>query len=405
MEPHIPIRDIKFQKVLDSRGNLSVEATVILDGASGRCSAPAGASTGETEVLAYPSGGIDAGISYFRKNVRNKLIGFNAIDQNGLDRLIREADGTDNLSSLGGNLSTAISVANARAVSDYLGIPLYRYVGGTILGRLPHPIGNVLGGGKHSVNGTTIQEFLVSAQGSTFMESALTNILVHRRIGKILSELNPGISIGVGDERAWTVSMDDMKAVEVLERAVSEISSETKVPILMGCDFAASSFFEGGKYVYRNVTRTRDEQIDFAVSLATDHKFYYIEDPMDERDFEGHAEITSRIRHIALVVGDDLYTTNPERIKKGIALGSTNGVLIKVNQIGSLSRTQEAVNIATENSMRNVISHRSGETTDDFIAHLGVAFRSEFIKTGTIGGERVAKLNELIRIEAELSEN
>ena len=404
MIEELPIRDVLIRKIFDSRGNLTVEAEVHTDFSEGVASAPAGASTGATEVKAFPSEGIDAGLKFFTQKLLSKLIGFNAYDQRGFDTLIMETDGTEYLENLGGNLSTALSIANARSVSNYLGIPLYRYMGGAMCRELPRPMGNVIGGGKHSVNGTTIQEFLVSSQGKTFLDSAYYNILIHRRIGQLLAEKFPKFSVGVGDERAWTASVSDEEAIEIVKKAAGEISSQHKVKVLLGMDFASTSFYENGKYQYRGGPKTRDQQIDYAISMSRDHGFYFIEDPMYEDDFEGFAEVTKKVRERSLVVGDDLYTTNPERIKKGIELGSSNGVLIKVNQIGSLTRTFDAVDVSRKGGLINTISHRSGETTDDYIAHLSVVFNSKFIKTGTIGGERLAKLNELVRIEEELNE-
>jgi enolase len=261
-------------------------------------------------------------------------------------------------------------------------------------------MGNIIGGGKHSKNGTTIQEFLVSSQGKTFYDSVYYNILVHRRVGEKLSEKLKGQSVGLGDEKAWTADVSDEEAIDIIKSAVSEISSENKVKIYLGVDFAADSFY--GKYHYKTSTKTQDEQIDYAISLNREHGFYFIEDPLYDNDFEGFAEITKKIGKNALIVGDDIYTTNPTRIQKGVEMKSSNGVLIKVNQIGTLSDTVNSVKIATKNSMETVVSHRSGETTDDFIAHLAIAFNSKFIKTGTIGGERLAKLNEVIRLEEDL---
>lgn len=403
MIEELPIKEILLRKIFDSRGNLTVEAEVHTDFSDGVASAPAGASTGATEVKAFPKDGIDAGFRFFEEKIRDKLLGFNSYNQRGLDSLIMETDGTEYLENLGGNLSTAISIANARAVSNYLGIPLYRYMGGAMCRELPRPMGNVIGGGKHSRNGTTIQEFLVSSQGKTFFESAYYNILVHRRIGELLSGKFPKFSVGVGDERAWTASVSDAEAIDIVKTAAAEISSDKKVKILLGMDFAASSFYNNGKYDYREGKKTRDQQIDYAISMSKEHGFYFIEDPMYEDDFEGYAEVTKKVKDRSLVVGDDLYTTNPQRIQKGIEMGSTNGVLIKVNQIGSLSRTSDAVEVSRKGGMINTISHRSGETTDDYIAHLSVVYNSRFIKTGTIGGERLAKINELVRIEEELS--
>jgi enolase len=397
----IEIVDSKITKIFDSRGNPTIEATIFLNYASGTASAPAGASTGKTEVKAYPDNDIDKSVDFYNRHVKNALQGFNAMNQGAFDRLLHELDRTDDFASMGGNLATALSMANAKAVSNYLEIPLYRYVGG-LNPSIPRPMGNIIGGGKHSKNGTTIQEFLVSSQGETFYDSVFYNIQVHRRVGEKLSEKLKGQSVGLGDEKAWTADVSDEEAIDIMKSAAGEISSENNVKIYLGVDFAADSFHENGKYKYKKSTKTRDEQIDYAISLNKEHGFYYIEDPLYDSDFEGFAEITKKIGKNAMIVGDDLYTTNATRIQKGVELKSTNAVLIKVNQIGTLSDTVASVKVATKNSMDTVVSHRSGETTDDFIASLAVAFNSRFIKTGTIGGERLAKLNEVIRIEEDL---
>ena len=396
------IKDVRVRKVLDSRGNFTIEAEVVLSGAVGIASAPAGASTGATEVVAFSAKGIDSSLDFFNRHVKNAVIGFNARNQAELDSLLGDIDGTDNFSQLGGNMATAISIASAKASANLLGIPLYAYVGGTLTRSIPRPMGNVIGGGKHSRNGTTIQEFMVSSQGKTFLDSIYLNALIHRRIGEILSENLKGQSVGVGDERAWTANISDEAAIDTVKQAASEISKAHGVKVLLGVDFAATSFFENGKYVYKKGKITRDEQIDYAESLVRDHNFYFIEDPLEENDFDGFAILTGRIGSDALVVGDDLYTTNEKRIMKGIEKKSSNAVLIKVNQIGTLSATYRAVEAAKKAGMKNVISHRSGETTDNFIAHLAVAFGSVFIKSGTIGGERLAKLNELAGIEENM---
>ena len=401
MEVHID--EIKARKVLDSRGAVTVEVEVSAGGFTGMCSAPSGASTGKTEVVSFPKGGADSSLEFLQKKLASKLLGLNIFDQKLIDTTLMEVDGTKNFANAGGNLATAISIASAKTASYLLGMPMYRYVGGAFSDKLPRPMGNVIGGGKHSMNGTTIQEFLVSGQGKDFFESMLINARVHHRIGELLSEKFPKESIGLGDEKAWTANVSDLEAVEIVKSAANEISSEFKRPVLLGTDFAASSFYEKGKYVYKKGVKSRDEQIDFAKSFSKEFGFYYIEDPLDETDFEGFAEITKGVGSKSLIVGDDLYTTNPDRIRKGAKLHSTNCVLIKVNQIGTLSKTAEAVKVASDAGMETTVSHRSGETTDDFIAHLAVAFSSKFIKTGTIGGERLSKLNELVRIEEDLS--
>ncbi len=402
MHNELKIRDIRARKILDSRGRLTVEADIILDNAFGRCSAPAGASTGATEVIAFSNKGIDSAIEFFNSSVKSSLIGRNSLDQRGFDQVLVELDGTYNFGVLGGNLATALSIANAKAASNALGLPLYSYAGGAFVNKIPLPLGNVIGGGKHSRNGTTIQEFHVAARGETFLKSMTVNASIHKRIGEMLSDKLPDSSVGVGDERAWTAAITDEEAIDILKSAVSEVSEETGVKVDIGTDLAATSFYEKGKYVYRNSKKSEDEQIDYVKSLVNDHGFALVEDPLYEDAFEGFAEITKAVGNKCLIVGDDLYTTNTKRIQKGIEEKSTNAVLIKVNQIGTLTATYEAVDLATRAGMKNVISHRSGETTDDFLAHLAVAYSSTYIKSGVIGGERLSKLNELVRIEEDL---
>ncbi|MHB1439799.1 MAG: phosphopyruvate hydratase [Cuniculiplasma sp.] len=403
MEDKLNISNTSLRIILDSRGNKTVEATVVLkSGSTGVCSAPSGASTGATEVIPFRDGNAEESLSYFNRNVRESLKNFNGLNQVGFDKLLKNIDGTENFAAMGGNVSTALSIALAKAVSREIGIPLYRYVGGNFRMKAPKPIGNVIGGGKHAINGTTFQEFLVSNDSSSFLEAIEINSLIHKRIGQKAKEIMKNVSIGVGDERAWVLSISDEEAMQLLKDAADEVSEERKVKTILGFDAAASSFYEKEKYVYREKKRDQGEQIQYILDAHKNYGFYFIEDPMDEADFEGHAAITKSLGNKALIVGDDLYTTNSARIRKGIELKATNGVLIKVNQIGTLTDTWDAVKTATEASMKNVISHRSGETTDDFIAHLSLAFSSTFIKSGTIGGERLAKLNELVRIQEEI---
>ena len=404
MNDDFKITDCSARVILDSRGNTTVEASVRIGNFIGTCGAPSGASTGATEVIPFRNSSPVETVENFYARVRQRLIGFNAFNHSGFDDLLKEIDGSENFVEIGGNLSTALSIACAKAVANKLGIPLYRYAGGNFRAKLPKPLGNVLGGGKHAINGTTIQEFLVSNSSESFLKAIMVNSKIHKRVGKLLSEKLPGQSIGVGDERAWVASISDEDAMEIMKRACNEVSSEEKVNVVMGSDLAASNFFDGSSYTYKNQKLSRDQQIDFVKAMVKEKGFTIIEDPMDENDFDGFSLITSSVGSRALIIGDDLYTTNARRIERGIELHSTNAVLIKVNQIGTLTETWKAVKVATDASMKNVISHRSGETTDDFIAHLSIAFSSSYIKTGTIGGERLAKLNELVRIEEDLKE-
>ncbi len=396
------IEDIIPRKIIDSRGNPTIEIEVFtISGGYGRFGAPSGASTGKHEVVAFPKGGVDASIEFLEEKVIPELIGHDAMDQRFIDTMIKEIDGTPNLSNIGGNAAVALSIANAKAAANAVGIPLYAYVGGMLAKEIPKPLGNVLGGGKHAVGGTTIQEFLVATMSDDVVKNVITNAKVHKRVGKKLKEKIGG-AIGVGDERAWVAAIGDKEAIEIVHSAAEEISSEEDVEIKIGIDFAASSYYKNGKYIYRDMELSPEEQIEFVESLVDEYGVFILEDPLHEEDFEGFAELTKRIGMKALVVGDDLFVTNVERIMRGIEMGAANAVLIKPNQIGTLSDTYDAVKLARENGYSTIISHRSGETEDPAIAHLGVAFGCEFIKTGTIGGERTAKLNELIRIQEVL---
>ncbi len=399
--PMTLIEDIVTRKILDSRGNPTVEVEVYTLSGYGRAAAPAGKSTGKHEVLAYPAGGIDAGIKYFHERMDN-LMGMDATEQEEVDKILHEIDGTENFSMMGGNIAVAVSLAVAKAAASALGLPFYQYLGGVYAGNIPKPVGNVLGGGKHAVGGTTIQEMLTVSLSDSARDNVFANAEVHKLLGKMLREKFSNVSIGLGDEKAWIAPTSDTDAIEMLVEAVNKISEEYGFEIKPALDFAASSFYKDGKYVYRDGVKTPEEQIDFVESLVRDYGIYIVEDPLQEEDFDGFAELTRRIGHLAYVVGDDIFVTNVERIKMGISKGAANAVLIKPNQIGTLTDTVKAIKLAKENGYATVISHRSGETCDDSIAHIGVAFEIDFIKTGTIGGERIAKLNELIRIEEEI---
>ena len=395
------IEDIVLREILDSRGNPTVEVEVYTLNGYGRAAAPAGKSTGKHEVKAYPSGGIDKGIEYFKEKMDN-FIGMDSTQQEDIDAMLHEIDGTDDFSILGGNVAIAISLAVAKAAANSIGLPFYQYLGGAFANRIPKPLGNVLGGGKHAVGSTTIQEMLSMALSDSAKDNVFANALVHKKVGEKLREKFPNISIGLGDEKAWIAPMDDIEAIEVVVEAVREVSEEYGIEIKPALDFAASSFYKDGKYHYKDKVLTPEKQIDFVEEIVKNYGIYLVEDPLDEEDFNGLAELTTRIGHIAYVVGDDIFVTNVERIKIGVDKGAANTVLIKPNQIGTLTDTIKAIRFSKDNGYATMISHRSGETCDTSIVHIGIAFGVEFIKTGAIGGERIAKLNEMIRIEEEL---
>jgi enolase len=261
-------------------------------------------------------------------------------------------------------------------------------------------MGNVLGGGAHAVGGTDIQEFLVTSFDDDVSRAIDANTAVHRAVGAALRERFPDTALGKGDEGAWVAPLENVAALELVVEAAQSVADENGVDIRPGLDLAASEFYRDGEYHYRDRSLTPEEQVDFVVSLIEDYNLHSVEDPLDQEDFESWAALTARTD--ALVIGDDLYVTNVARLAKGIELEATNAILIKPNQIGTLTDTIATVALAREAGLATVISHRSGETTDTAIAHLGVAFGCHAIKTGAVGGERIAKLNELVRIAGEL---
>jgi len=335
------------------------------------------------------------------KKVSKELIGMDVFDQEGIDRRLREIDGTENFSNIGGNFAITASLACAKCAAQILGVPLYKYVGGLFSSELPYPLGNVIGGGVHAPGSTSIQEFLVIPVGAkTFFEAQRTNALIHKTLKRLFGERN--IFAAKGDEGAWAAKISDEQALELLSEAIGIVKDETGVDVKIGLDFAATELWDGERYVYRDKRLSPEEQISFVAELVDRYDIIYVEDPLHENDFEGFAELTKQIGRKCMVCGDDIFVTNIRRIKKGIEVGAANTVLIKPNQIGTLTDTFKAVKLAKDSGYRVVVSHRSGESEDETIAHLSVAFNATLIKTGVVGGERIAKLNELIRIEDEM---
>ncbi|PSQ12830.1 phosphopyruvate hydratase [Halobacteriales archaeon QS_5_70_15] len=394
------VTEVRLRRILDSRGNPTVEAEVHTEsGGFGRGAAPSGASTGEYEAIERPAG---EAIAKARELAVPRLEGqVYAGDQRGVDRALRAADGTEDFSEIGANSAVAISMAAARAAADVLGAPLYQHLGGAFRGNeCPTPLGNVIGGGEHAAHATDIQEFLAAPVGApSVTEAVFANARVHGEVGDALADR--GIAAGKGDEGAWAPSIDDGKAFEVVAEAVERVEDEVGFGIGIGLDVAASEMFDPDRavYEYSDTERTPAEQIDYVAELVDEYDLVYVEDPLDEDDFDGFAQLTDRAGDRTLVCGDDLFVTNVERLERGIDRGVANSILVKPNQIGTLSDAFDAVELAVAHGYAPVISHRSGETTDDTIAHLAVATAAPFVKTGAVGGERTAKLNELIRIE------
>lgn len=357
-----------------------------------------GASKGAFEVKDYPKEGIDSGMVHFREKVAPRLVG-SSDDQKTVDSLLHEIDGTGDFSKIGGNISIATSLAIAKAAAKAEGKELYRMLLKDNKAALPYPVGNIIGGGKHAINGTTMQEFLSVSFGNKYADSAFANVSVHKKTGELLRTRFASYPIGLGDEKAWVAAMDDTAALEMLSEAIRQVSEKLKIKINPAIDLAASSFYENGAYVYKDRKLTTAQQIDLVSNIAEKFSCKIIEDPLEENDFEGFAELTKRIGSKTLIVGDDLFVTNRKRLEKGIKMKAANAVLIKPNQIGTLTDMIETVDLAKKHNYETVISHRSGETEDATIAQLAVGLNIRYIKTGTIGGERTAKHNELIRIE------
>jgi len=400
------IEDVRVRKILDSRGNPTVEVDVLTWNGFGRAAAPSGASTGIREVTAFPEGGVDKIISEVEDIISSELIGMDAEDLNDIDAVLKEIDGTDNLSSLGGNTIVAVSMATAKAAAASYNMPLYKFLGGNMKNEIPYPLGNMINGGAHAgKNAPDIQEFLILPVGAqNVKEAVFANSSVHKKIGEFIKAKDSTFTGGKGDEGGWAPNLTNEDALEIQVKACEEVSDETGVRIRPCLDMAASEMWDGSKYVYakEGVERDTGEQIDFVEEIIDTYNMFFMEDPIREGDFEGFADLTRKVGNKCLICGDDIFVTNAEILQEGINAGAANSIIIKPNQIGTLTDTYETVKLAKANGYVPVVSHRSGETTDDTIAHLAVAFSSPIIKTGALGGERIAKLNELIRIEEEM---
>ena len=394
------IKDVAIRRIIDSRGNPTVEADIKTSNGFGRAAAPAGASTGTHEVVAWPDGKVSKGMEFAEKKVIPKLLGLSVDNQNEFDGLLKEIDGTGNFSVMGGNISVAFSLACAKAAADSKEMSLFEHINKKKSYSIPAPMSNVLGGGAHAVGGTDIQEYLVTSFDEDITTAIEANALVHKTVKSILRDKFPNIALGKGDEGAWVAPLGNVEALEIVVKAADIVEQKTGVEIRPGLDMAASEFYHDGKYRYKEQTLTPEQQVDFVLGLIEEFNLHSVEDPLDQEDFDSWASLTEQTD--ALIIGDDLYVTNPERLQKGIDMKSTNSILIKPNQIGTLTDTENAVKLAKKADMATVISHRSGETTDTTISHLGVAFGSHAIKTGIMGGERIAKLNELVRISEQL---
>lgn len=409
------IERVHGREVFDSRGNPTVEVEIELDsGAMGRAMVPSGASTGAFEAVELRDGGDRLGgkgvltaVAFVNGELADTVVGLDATDQRAVDAELISADGTDNKSRVGANAILGISLATARAAASELEIPLWRHVGGANAHVLPVPMMNVLNGGEHADNSVDYQEFMFMPVGaSSFSEAMHWGTEAYHVLKKVLQE--KGLSTAVGDEGGFAPDLGSNE--EALQLLVDAIERSGRVPgdeIALSMDVASTEFFSGGTYNLAAEGRslTPSEMVSEYVGLCDKYPIVSIEDGMDEEDWDGWAELTAALGDRVQLVGDDLFVTNTERLARGIAVGTANSILIKVNQIGSLTETLEAVELATRNSYTSVMSHRSGETEDTTIADLAVATNCGQIKTGAPArSDRVAKYNQLLRIEEQLGE-
>ena len=406
------IKNLECRTVFDSRGVETLEVDVFTEGGFGRAAAPFGApgSRGEFEAPDYAPGGVGVALAITESDLIPRLKGQDSAEWEKIDALIKEIDGTPNFSRIGGNTSTVISVACAKAAASALDEPLFKLLNPNGGYSLPFPLGNIIGGGAHSLGpAPDMQEHLVVPVGATDIKQAVEiNLRVHEVAGAILEKRSPGFVGGTDDENAWVADLNDVEAFEVLEEASAKVSAETGVEIRMGFDLAADRLWDPEQKVYRyfreGVVRTPAEQLDFLTDLARRFKFIYLEDGFHSNDYEAFAQLNKRVGRFGLVCADDVYASDPERTKVGLSHNAARAMIIKTNQIGTLSGAAATSSLAQANDMATIISHRSGETPDNSIAHQAVAWKGLMIKTGVKGGERLAKLNELIRLKRDYPE-
>jgi enolase len=411
------IMDIRAREIIDSRGNPTVEADVTLSsGAFGRAAVPSGASTGEHEALELRDGdadryggkGVQLAVQSIEERIAPALDGLIAADQIAIDRQLIELDGTPTKSKLGANAILAVSMAVARAAADDVGLPLYRYLGGPMARTLPVPMMNILNGGAHATNTVDFQEYMVVPVGAdTFADAVRMGAEVFHALKKVLVKRK--LSTGVGDEGGFAPDLGtDEDALKVVVEAIESAGYAPGKEVAIALDCAASELFKAGKYTFKKSgggTKSADGMIELYTRWLDEYPIVSIEDGLSEDDWDGWAKLTSSLGDRVQLVGDDLFVTNTERLARGISSDVGNAILIKLNQIGTLTETLEAIEMARANGYQSIISHRSGETEDTFIADLAVATGAGQIKTGSASRtDRVAKYNQLLRIEEQLGD-
>ena len=422
MDKEMLIRDIFAREILDSLGNPTIEAEVLAgENIVGRAAVPSGASTGKYEAVElrdqeerYGGKGVERAVENVNSCLAKAVIGMNVFDQKEIDRALCKADGTENKSNLGANAILGVSMAAARAAAKGLNIPLYRYLGGVQAKKMPVPMMNILNGGVHADNPLDIQEFMiVPVRETSFRERLRICAEIYHMLRAVLK--GKGLQTGVGDEGGFAPELADTKeALRTIRDAAERAGYRMGRDIMIALDVAASELYieEKGGYIFAGegkkgepVVRTTEEMISYYEELVEEFPIFSIEDPLDEEDWDGWKKLTKKIGNRVQLVGDDLFVTNAQRLRKGIELGAANAILIKVNQIGTLSETFETIKTAQEAGYNVIVSHRSGETEDTIIADIAVAFNTGQIKTGApCRSERVAKYNRLLRIEEQIGE-
>ncbi|NEP13884.1 MAG: phosphopyruvate hydratase [Symploca sp. SIO2C1] len=408
------IEAIDAREILDSRGRPTVEAEVRLEtGAVGIAQVPSGASTGTFEAhelrdddpQRYGGKGVLVAVRNIKEKITPELLEMDALDQASVDLKMIDRDGSPNKKNLGANAILAVSLATAKAAADELALPLYRYLGGPLANLLPVPLMNVINGGAHADNNVDFQEFMIVPVGAdSFREALRWGAEVFAALAKVLKEKN--LLTGVGDEGGFAPNLEsNQAALELLIAAIEKAGYQPGEQVALAMDVAASEFYKEGQYIYDGASHSPEEFVDYLASLVEQYPIVSIEDGLHEEDWDSWKLLSEKIGDRIQLVGDDLFVTNPTRLQKGIDMGAGNSILIKLNQIGSLTETLETIDLATRNGFRSVISHRSGETEDTTIADLAVATRAGQIKTGSLcRSERVAKYNRLLRIEDELGD-
>ncbi len=411
------IETVWAREILDSRGNPTVEAEVVLEtGETGRAAVPSGASTGEHEAVELRDGdakrfmgkGVGQAVENVIEKISREIEGMDALDQTAIDEVLIALDGTDNKQNLGANALLAVSMANARAAAAFLELPLYRYLGGVNAKTLPVPMMNIINGGAHADNNVDFQEFMVMPVGAeTFSDALRMGAEIFHNLKSVLK--SRGLATSVGDEGGFAPNLkSNEEAIETILEAVEKAGYKTGADgeIMLALDPAASEFYDGTNYVFKKSDKrelSSDEMIEYWADWCAKYPIISIEDGLAESDWDGWKKITERLGKKIQLVGDDLFVTNVKFLQKGIDTGAGNSILIKVNQIGTLTETLDAIELAKTNNMTAVISHRSGETEDSFIADLAVATNAGQIKTGSLSrSDRIAKYNQLLRIEEDL---